>query len=170
METTNLTILFFYLEPTFNQKSMSNENQLERLEATLYQLNELIQRHQEIALRRFKLSAVDVEILRFLDAEGDKKMKNVGDHVDVKLSNLTNIIDTLEDLKMVRRVNSKTDRRSIYVSITPKGKQRIGEYNVFLRQLTERMTTGVQEEQFGIMLESLEKISQVILTAPVEGE
>lgn len=140
---------------------MTNTNQLDRLETTLFQLNELMQRYQEIAQRRFKIASVDVEILRFLDVEGDQKMKDIGDKVKVKLSNLTNLVDNLENQKLVRRVNSKLDRRSIYVNITPKGKKLISDYNAFLRELTVRMTSNMQDEQFGIMLDGLEQISQV---------
>ena len=140
---------------------MTNTNQLDRLESTLFQLNELMQRYQEIAQRRFKIAAVDVEILRFLDSDGDQKMKDIGDRVKVKLSNLTNLVDNLENQKFVRRVNSKTDRRSIYVNVTPKGKKLISDYNAFLRELTIRMTSNMEDEQFGIMLEGLEQISQV---------
>ncbi len=140
---------------------MTNTNQLDRLETTLFQLNELMQRYQEIAQRRFKIASVDVEILRFLDVEGDQKMKDIGDKVKVKLSNLTNLVDNLENQKLVRRVNSKLDRRSIYVNITSKGKKLISDYNAFLRELTVRMTSNMQDEQFGIMLDGLEQISQV---------
>lgn len=140
---------------------MTSNNQLERLEATLFQLNELMQKHQEIALRRFKIASVDVEILRFLDTDGDQKMKDIGDRVKVKLSNLTNIVDNLENLKLVRRVNSKTDRRSIFVNITPKGKKLISEYNAYLRELTLRMSSEIKDDAFVTMLEGLEKISQV---------
>jgi DNA-binding MarR family transcriptional regulator len=122
-----------------------------------------MQRYQEIAQRRYKIASVDVEILRFLDSEGDQKMKDIGEKVKVKLSNLTNIVDNLETLKLVKRVNSKTDRRSIFVNITPKGKQLIGSYNAFLRDLTERMTVDIKEEDFGTMLNGLEKISQVTI-------
>lgn len=140
---------------------MTTNHQLDRLETTLFHLNELMQRYQDIAQRRFKINGVDVEILRFLDTDGDQKMKAIGDRVKVKLSNLTNIVDNLETLKLVRRVNSKTDRRSIFVNITPKGKKLITEYNAFLRELTMRMTDNMQDDQFGIMLDGLEKISQV---------
>lgn len=140
---------------------MTTNHQLDRLETTLFHLNELMQRYQDIAQRRFKINGVDVEILRFLDIDGDQKMKAIGDRVKVKLSNLTNIVDSLETIKLVRRVNSKTDRRSIFVNITPKGKKLITEYNAFLRELTMRMTDNMQDEQFGIMLDGLEKISQV---------
>jgi DNA-binding MarR family transcriptional regulator len=134
---------------------------LERLEQSLFQLTDVIQKHQEIVQRRFNVSAVEVDILKLLEAEGDKKMKDIGDRVVVKLSNLTNIIDRLENQKLVKRVNSKTDRRSIFVHITTKGKKLLVDYAEFLRELSTRMKQVMQEDHFGILVEGLEKISKV---------
>jgi len=136
-------------------------DRLERLEQSLFQLTDVIQKHQEIVQHRFNVSAVEVDILKLLEAEGDKKMKDIGERVVVKLSNLTNIIDRLENQKLVKRVNSKTDRRSIFVHITTKGKKLLADYAEFLRELSTRMKQVMQEEQFGILVEGLEKISKV---------
>lgn len=141
----------------------ANADRLERLEQSLFQLTDVIQKHQEIVQQRFKVSPVEIDILKLLEAEGDRKMKDIGERVRVKLSNLTNIIDRLEDLKLVRRVNSKTDRRSIFVHITTKGKKLLNDYAEFLRELSLRMREAMAEEQFGILVDGLEKISKVNL-------
>lgn len=138
-------------------------DRLSRLELSLFQLKDVILRHQEIVHKRFKVTAVEIDILKLLEAEGDKKMKDIGDRVSVKLSNLTNIIDRLEGQKLVKRVNSKTDRRSIFVHISTKGKKLLVDYAEFLRELTTRMKHLMQEDQFGILVDGLEKISQVHL-------
>ncbi|MEM7509366.1 MAG: MarR family transcriptional regulator [Bacteroidota bacterium] len=148
---------------------MPNDNQdtrtdrLARLETSLFQLSDVIQKHQEIVQRRFKVSSVEIDILKLLEDEGDKKMKDIGERVRVKLSNLTNIIDRLEQQKLVKRVNSKTDRRSIYVHISSKGKKLLADYADFLRELSTRMKQVMQDDQFGILVDGLEKISQVSL-------
>lgn len=141
----------------------SKTDRLSRLEQSLFQLKDVILRHQEIVHKRFKVTAVEIDILKLLEAEGDKKMKDIGDRVSVKLSNLTNIIDRLESQKLVKRVNSKTDRRSIFVHITNKGKKLLVDYAEFLRELSTRMKRLMQEDQFGILVDGLEKISQVHL-------
>lgn len=138
-------------------------DRLDRLEQSLFQLSDVIQKHQEIVQRRFKVSSVEIDILKLLDQEGDKKMKDIGERVRVKLSNLTNIIDRLETQKLVKRVNSKTDRRSIFVHITTKGKKLLSDYADFLRELSTRMKQVMQEDQFGILVDGLEKISKVSL-------
>lgn len=136
-------------------------SQLDRLEASLFQLSDVIQKHQEIVQNRFKVSSVEIDILKLLDSEGDKKMKDIGERVRVKLSNLTNIIDRLENQKLVKRVNSKTDRRSIFVHISTKGKKLLSDYGDFLRELSTRMQQVMQDDQFTILVDGLEKISQV---------
>ncbi|MEL6649660.1 MAG: MarR family transcriptional regulator [Bacteroidota bacterium] len=141
----------------------SKADKLARLEQSLFQLSDVIQKHQEIVQKRFKVSAVEIDILKLLEAEGDKKMKDIGERVRVKLSNLTNIIDRLEAQRLVKRVNSKTDRRSIYVHISTKGKKLLTDYAEFLRELSTRMRQVMQEDQFGILVDGLEKISQVSL-------
>ncbi|RMG23986.1 MAG: MarR family transcriptional regulator [Bacteroidetes bacterium] len=138
-------------------------DRLDRLEASLFQLSDVIQKHQEIVQRRFKVSSVEIDILKLLESEGDKKMKDIGERVRVKLSNLTNIIDRLEHQRLVKRVNSKTDRRSIYVHITTKGKKLLADYAEFLRELSTRMQQVMQDDQFGILVDGLEKISKVTI-------
>ncbi|MEL6674729.1 MAG: MarR family transcriptional regulator [Bacteroidota bacterium] len=146
-----------------NQDAMANR--LTRLEQSLFELSAVINRHQEIVQKRFKVSAVEIDILKLLDMEGDKKMKDIGERVNVKLSNLTNIIDRLESQKLVKRVNSKTDRRSIFVHVSTKGKKLLADYAEFLRELSTRMKQTMQEDQFGILVDGLEKISKV----PIPG-
>jgi len=148
---------------------MSNQNQelkvdrLERLEQSLFQLTDVIQRHQELVQKKFNVSSVEIDILRLLQQEGDKKMKDIGEKVKVKLSNLTNIVDRLENQKLVKRVNSKTDRRSIYVHISSKGEKLLESYSDYLRDLSTRMKQVIQDDQFGILVDGLEKISRVSL-------
>ncbi|MEZ4830083.1 MAG: MarR family transcriptional regulator [Bacteroidia bacterium] len=137
-------------------------DKLDRLEQSLFQLSEVINKHQEIVQKRFKVSAVEIDILKLLESDGDKKMKDIGETVKVKLSNLTNIIDRMETQKLVKRVNSKTDRRSIYVHISTKGKKLLTDYADF-RELSTRMKQVMKDDQFGILVDGLEKISKVSL-------
>jgi DNA-binding MarR family transcriptional regulator len=139
-------------------------NELERLEQGLFQVNNVILKTQEIVLRRLNVSAVEVEILLLLDTDGEQKMKDIGESVQVKLSNLTNIVDRMESQKLVKRVNSKEDRRSIFVHLTNKGRDMLSKYNEYLRQVSKRMKSAIQDEEFSALVSGLEKISQVELS------
>ena len=90
-------------------------------------------------------------------------MKDIGERVHVKLSNLTNIVDRMESQKLVKRVNSKEDRRSIFVHLTNKGRDMLDKYNDYLREVSSRMKSAVMDEEFQALISGLEKISQVEL-------
>jgi len=141
----------------------SPTEQLDRLERSLFQLSDVIRKHQTVVQKRFKVSGTEVDILKLLKDEGEKKMKDIGDSVNVKLSNLTNIVDRLEEQKLVKRVNSKTDRRSIFVHISTRGKKLLDDYGLFLRELSTRMKKAIEEDHFMVLVDGLEKITQVKL-------
>jgi MarR family 2-MHQ and catechol resistance regulon transcriptional repressor len=141
----------------------SPTEQLDRLERSLFQLSDVIRKHQTVVQKRFKVSGTEIDILRLLKDEGEKKMKDIGDSVHVKLSNLTNIVDRLEEQKLVKRVNSKSDRRSIFVHISTRGKKLLDDYGMFLRELSTRMQKAIEEDHFMVLIDGLEKITQVTL-------
>lgn len=152
-----------------NQKeAMTNSktsitSQLARLEEGLFHVNSVIMKTQEIVQRKFNISAVEVDILQFLQNNDKQKMKDIGEHVNVKLSNLTNIVDRMETQRIVKRVNSKEDRRSIFVHLTKKGSDMLEKYNEFLREVSGRMKSAIPENEFQALVNGLEKISQVEL-------
>jgi MarR family 2-MHQ and catechol resistance regulon transcriptional repressor len=150
-------------ETTSSPVEHSPAEQLARLERSLFQLSDVIRKHQTVVQKRFKVSGTEVDILKLLKNEGEKKMKDIGDSVNVKLSNLTNIVDRLEEQKLVKRVNSKTDRRSIFVHISTRGKKLLDDYGLFLRELSTRMKKAIEEDHFMVLVDGLEKITQVKL-------
>ena len=83
-------------------------------------------RRQSI-LDSFNVIETDVEIIRFLESEEQKKMKELGEKFQIKLSTLTSIIDKLEKSKLVKRKNAKKDRRVILIHTTPNAKKLLFE-------------------------------------------
>lgn len=72
-------------------------------------------------------------ILSFL-ITGEKKMSSIAAHLDVTTAAVTGAIDRMEALKLVKRANSRADRRVINVSITNHG-------TAFIELINEGITT-----------------------------
>ncbi len=144
---------------------MSKENeqlgaeQLARLEVSLIELRDVFRRHQRYIKENFKISELEMEILQYVAINGRKKMKEIGDAFNIKLSTLTSIIDKIERQKFVKRVNSKTDRRAVYLDLTPKGKKLYEKYSHYVRVIARLMKRSVKNEHFGIFVDALEKIT-----------
>ncbi len=97
----------------------------------------------------------DIEILKYLDDEEQKKMKELGEQFNIKLSTLTSIIDKLEKSKLVKRKNSKKDRRVIFIQPTPNAKKLLYELEHTTNGLAKVVESAMKGEEYSAMLKGL---------------
>lgn len=127
-----------------------------RLESTLQTLvNSYNQRRQAI-LERYDVSEQDVEIIRLLDKEDQKKMKEVGEFFKIKLSTLTSTVDKLEKGKLVKRKNSKEDRRVIYIHPTAKGTNLLSELDEPGKTIAANLIGTFKADQVATIISAME--------------
>lgn len=90
------------------------------------------------------LTFPQAQALSVLGAEGPMPISRLAEKTGNANSTISGIVDRLEKLELARRVRSETDRRVIYVEVTPQ-----------YEQLRERLKVGVNE-YFDGLLERLE--------------
>lgn len=139
-----------------DQIGLSGSNTLER---QLLMMRDAFRQHQNDIRKKYKISANEMEIILFISEHGPQRMKSVGEQFKIKFSTLTSLVDKIERLNLVKRVNSKEDRRSILVTITKKGKKMLDEYNDQIRVLAERISEIAREDSLPDLLETLEKVN-----------
>ncbi|MDX2249856.1 MAG: MarR family transcriptional regulator [Bacteroidia bacterium] len=133
-----------------------------RLESVLNELVQAFNQRRLSILNRYGVNEQDVEIIRYLDETDLKKMKEIGEHFNIKLSTLTSTIDKLEKNKLVKRKNSKEDRRVIYIRPTSRGQNLLVDLSEMMKSLSEAMKTESKPDDFVSMLGGLEKILEFI--------
>lgn len=134
--------------------------QLSKLETSLVELREVFRKHQHYIKETFKITDQEMEILQFVAMNGRKKMKEIGESFNIKLSTLTNIIDKIERQKIVKRVNSKEDRRAVYLELTPKGEKIYEKYSHYIHVMALIMRRTIKTENFDTFVEELARITQ----------
>jgi DNA-binding MarR family transcriptional regulator len=73
------------------------------------------------------ISKYDLLLLGVIGKKGEVIMREVAEFLDVPYSTATGIVDKLVQKKIVKRVNSETDRRTVKVALTSKKGQEIFE-------------------------------------------
>lgn len=136
------------------------DEQLAKLENSLINLRDVFRKHQRYIKENFKVSEVEIEIIQFVALNGRKKMKEIGEAFNIKLSTLTSIVDKIERQKFVKRINSKIDRRAVYLDLTPKGRKLYDKYSHYIHVMALLMKRTIEDEHFGIFVDELEKITQ----------
>jgi DNA-binding MarR family transcriptional regulator len=90
-------------------------------------------------LEPFGLTFARYEALMLLEfsSRGSLPLGKIGERLQVHRTSVTNTIDGLERLALVRRIPHETDRRAVLAEITPKG-----------REVAAAATTALNEADF----------------------
>ena len=83
--------------------------------------NLLSQKKLELDLGKVGLTPPQFYVLATIGYAGSLPFGEIGAKMMVTVSNLTGIVDRLEDKKLVLRKRDETDRRVVHVTLTDKG-------------------------------------------------
>ena len=132
-----------------------------RLEKSIITLNNVLRKEQQFIMDKYNISGKEMEILQFVLDHGPQKMKAISDHFNIKLSTLTSVIDKAEKSRIVKRVNSKDDRRVVYLQTTKRGEDIFSEYNKHLKDVVGLLKQSFDEETFAHFVNSMETFTRL---------
>jgi DNA-binding MarR family transcriptional regulator len=138
-------------------------DQVTRFENSMMNLHHAFRLHQSFIRDRYGVSSLEMELIQFVQNNGPQKMKAVSEHFRIKLSTLTSIIDKAEENRILKRVNSKEDRRVVFLDVTPKGVKVYDEYSAFLREAAGRILGEFSQESFSEFHKGLEAFASIRL-------
>ena len=119
----------------------------------------LMNQKRENLLHNHGITESDIEIIRYLNVNDVKKMKDLGDAFSLKFSTLTSTVDRLENNKLVKRKSSKDDRRVVFVVIAPRGRTFLQELSNLYTEATAKLKQNMTTEQEKSFQESLSEIT-----------
>lgn len=128
------------------------------LEVVLNDLIHAMNHRKQSVLASYKVGEMEVEIIRYLIDHEQKKMKEVGEYFKIKLSTLTSTIDKLEKAKLVKRKNSKEDRRVIFIRPTPKGQTLLDDLEKATSSVTGKLVDESSSKESDILVQGLHKL------------
>jgi DNA-binding MarR family transcriptional regulator len=146
-------------------KDMPKVNPSSRLEQSIHDLTDMYRKHQVYIKRKYKISALEMEIIQLVCVEGRKKMKEIGDHFEVKLSTLTSIIDKIERGRLVKRVNSRSDRRVLFLEATRKGRDLYQQYSDYIQVIAHALEQSMPQDRLQALLEGIDLMTEYINNA-----
>lgn len=102
------------------------------------------------------LSPGQPKILEFLDQQGEHEQKAIADYCEIEPATVGSILTRMENAGLVTRRNRPGNRRSLYVSLTPKGAELARTLRGIFADAEARMTaalTGPERETLTALLE-----------------
>jgi DNA-binding MarR family transcriptional regulator len=110
------------------------------------------------------LSKTELVTLIFVERKGDLTMSSLAEHLDVRMSTATGIVDRLVKEKYLERERNDADRRIVTVRLSDKGKSMIGGLKERLTGYIDAVRDALSEEELGHLVALAVKIISAIET------
>ena len=142
----------------------ADQHEVSQLEKSLILLSDASRQHGVFIKKQFKVSALEMQLIQFVIMNGPQKMKDVSEHFHIKLSTFTSIIDKAEKLRILKRINSKEDRRVVFLDATAKGRKLYDRYSESLGDMVKQVESDFSSKQFKQFVEGLEAFNEISLS------
>jgi len=144
--------------------------QLCELVSLLGHVQQCISKEIEDALRDDNLSLAKYNILNVLDDEGGRLPFSVlVERLGCVRSNVTGLIDRLQEDRLVRRVDHPEDRRMLFAELTDEGKALIAVAKPHYDAAIERAFARLDNDQRETLVELLRALSNRSIVGNAQG-
>jgi DNA-binding MarR family transcriptional regulator len=143
-----------------NDISDRESGEKKQLVRSVYHAGRLVENQLDSALSRHGLSIAKMGVLRALkEADQPLALWQVAESLACVRSNVTQLIDRLEEDGLVRRVPDGTDRRSIRAAITDEGRRRCAAGEAEEARVESDLLDGLSPEERAGLQQLLNRFS-----------
>jgi DNA-binding MarR family transcriptional regulator len=108
------------------------------------------------------LTAPQLLVLQTLDRHGEVTIGEIAKAISLGQATVTTIITRLENRGSVTREKSQQDRRKVFVTLTPEGKQLLARAPTPLQQKFVTQFAGLESWEQSMILSSLQRVATMM--------
>ncbi len=117
-------------------------------------------KREDNELTRGKISFPQLVTLDYVSRQSQVKMTDLSKILSIQLSSTTVLVDRLIRQKMLKRYREESDRRLVWVSVTPKGKKVISQIMEQKRRSMKEIFGILTSKERGEYLRMISKVYQ----------
>ena len=106
------------------------------------------------------LSPGQPKILEYLAQYGEHEQKDIADYCEIEPATVGNILLRMENAGLIERRNRPNNRRSLYVSLTPRGEEMAKRIQDIFAEAEQQITAGLTDEERKAFYQLLSKCLQ----------
>ncbi len=129
------------------------------MEKLIFQLKESEDDRRTKCCGSQDLNLHEIQVIVWLGQNGPSKMKDIGNNLSVSLSNLTVIVDKLEEKGLAERVRSTEDRRIVMVHLAKEGQVIFDNHHDMKREMCKNMLKRLTKDERVSYLKLMGKIT-----------
>jgi DNA-binding MarR family transcriptional regulator len=105
-------------------------------------------------------SVSEKSLLRLLGEKGPCNMSEISSHLGLALSSTTGVVDRLVERRVVERSRSESDRRTVRVVLTTRGRRIVDGFNADRIRLGRAMLERLEPNQRQTLLDIFHRIAR----------
>lgn len=121
------------------------------------------------AARELGLTGPQLTVMKLLETFGDLSLSSLSERIRAQNSTVTGIIDRMEREGLVERERSTSDRRVVFIKLTPKGAALAKTIEVEPMEIFRSVLLGLSKEDTKDLLRILGKIQKRVRAMVREG-
>lgn len=137
---------------------------MDRIQTALHTAFQQLQPLMAESMQRQSITPSQFFVLMYLSKKGSSKVSKLAEHLDVKPSAVTLMMDRLEQHGFVVREHDKKDRRVVNIRLTDEGEEKLRHALQERRDIVRRYLSFLNEEELGALADMSEKIIQAAST------
>ncbi|WP_052465263.1 MarR family winged helix-turn-helix transcriptional regulator [Thermotoga profunda] len=107
------------------------------------------------------LRAIELYVLLYVAQRGSQKMSELAQAFSMTKSNITFLVDSLEQKGFVMRSRSNEDRRVVMIELTQKGQQIYKQILSDFSKLIDKVTSQIPSQDLAVMADGFERLSKL---------
>ena len=138
----------------------------EQINRFLVEVFHTVLRAEERELRRLGDADLSINEAHVIEAvglcqqQGRHTAKGIAAQLGITPGSLTAAINVLERKGYVQRTPDPEDRRRVQISLTPRGQAADAGHQRIHRRLVNGITSGLSEEETGVLLRALQNVAE----------
>lgn len=137
---------------------------MESLHYLLLKSNALFHKRIVSEMGRIGLTPGQPKVLEYLRLYGEADQKTIAAYCEIEPATVGSILLRMEDAGLILRRQKAGNRRSLYVSLTDKGRQAAGQVEETFTRFEEEATRGLSPQEVETLRELLSKLYSSLQT------
>ena len=139
--------------------------------AAILRTGDLIRRYFDALLQPYGITWQQYNVLRILRGAGPDGLPTltIGRRMLERTPGVTRLVDRLVAKGLVVRARGTVDQRQVLCSLTPQGLELLARLDPPTEQADDFMMSGLSEDELGVLIEHLDRIRSVIMSAAAPG-
>lgn len=141
-----------------------NKAEVDGIVETIIYLYTESRRITKQAARELGLTGPQLTVIKLLETFGDLSLSSLSERIRAQNSTVTGIIDRMEREGLVTRERSTTDRRVVYIRLSPKGAELARTIQIEPMEIFRKVLTTLSKDDTKDLLRILSRLQKRVRT------